>query len=252
LKRYLDPLMENSEANAFLLIIGNEILTGRTKDANTQFLGKKLGEIGISVCESRILPDDEKKIINTIRQNKDQFDYIFTTGGIGPTHDDITAKAVAKALNIEFERNAEAEELLRNFYSRDDITEARLSMADMPKGATLLENPISKAPGFKIENVFVLPGIPKIVERMFEGLRHHLTESSPFLSKTIVSSLPEGIIGGRLAEIQAQYENTEIGSYPFSKDGKIGVNIVIRSKNVENIKPVAIAIQNMIRKLELH
>ena len=205
--------------------------------------------MGIRVVESRIVPDDKRKIADSIRENKERYNYIFTTGGIGPTHDDITAKAVADALSIELERNAKAEELLRKFYSVDDINKARLSMADMPKGACLLENPVSKAPGFKVENIFVLPGIPKIVEAMFEKLCHHLIEGTPFYSETITTFLPEGLIGGPLADIQAQYRNTEIGSYPFSQNGKVGVNLVVRSKNIKDLQCVSGAIEDMVHAL---
>ena len=239
--------MAENGSNACVLIIGNEILSGRTQDANLQFLGKQLNLLGISVAEARVIPDSESAIVSGIRECKSKFNYIFTTGGIGPTHDDITASAVALALNLPIERNNEAETILRNFYSNENLTEARLSMADMPVGAILLENPVSKAPGFQVANIFVLPGIPHILEAIFGCMSYKLVGGQPILSKSIVSFLPEGETGTALKTIQLAHPEAHIGSYPFFRDGKVGANIVVRSTNTDVLEDAANAVREMIK-----
>ena len=187
-------MSEEKIVTACVLVIGNEILSGRTQDKNINYLAKGLNEIGVRLREVRVIPDVAEVIVATVRECKAAFDYVFTTGGIGPTHDDITAAAVAKALGREFGRNAEAEAVLRGHYRPEEITEARLSMADMPEGAELIDNPVSRAPGFRIENVFVLPGVPRIMQAMFDGLRHGLAGGQPVRSVTIAAYLPEGLM----------------------------------------------------------
>ena len=214
---------------AALIIIGNEILSGRTKDANMAYLGAELNALGIRLTEARVVADTPDAICGAVNALRAQYDYVFTTGGIGPTHDDITSECIAQAFGLPFGRNPEAEAVLRDYYAEGEVTEARLRMANTPEGAILIENPVSKAPGFQVENVFVLPGVPRIMQAMFGGIRHRLVGGQPMVSRTVSSHVPEGQAGGPLTELQARHPDTEIGSYPFFRDGKPGANIVIRA-----------------------
>ena len=234
---------------AALLIIGNEVLSGRTQDANLQFLATGLGAIGVRLAEARVIADIEAEIVTAVNELRCKHDYLFTTGGIGPTHDDITSAAVAKAFGRGFGRNAEAEAILRAHYKPEDVTEARLTMADTPEGVTLIENPVSRAPGFQIENVYVLPGVPRIMQAMFEGLKHRLRGGDPFLSRTITVFIPEGVVAKPLGEVQENHPDVEIGSYPFVRHGKIGTSLVARSADEKKLDAVAQAIRDLIGDL---
>ncbi|MBT6884171.1 MAG: competence/damage-inducible protein A, partial [Rhodospirillaceae bacterium] len=172
-------MAEHKTITAALIIIGNEILSGRTQDANLAFLGEQLNELGVRLREVRVIPDVEDTIIETVNTLRQAFDYVFTTGGIGPTHDDITSAAIAKAFGTELARHPEAEALLLGHYKPEDVTPARMKMADIPVGATLLDNPVSKAPGFRLENVHVLPGVPRIMQAMFKLFSHELVGGEP-------------------------------------------------------------------------
>ena len=212
-----------------IIIIGNEVLSGRTKDINTSTLAKWLNSLGIEVKEVRIIPDNEATIIETINRLRKKFEYIFTTGGIGPTHDDITAESVSKAFNIGYGFHKEAYSILEKYYKPGEFSEGRQKMAKMPTSAKLILNPTSGAPGFYIENVFCLPGVPSILQSMIGGLNNILVGGDPILNKTISLRTVESEIAKSITEIQNKYKDVEIGSYPFFRAGKLGVSIVLRS-----------------------
>lgn len=234
---------------AALIIIGDEILSGRTRDANLQFLGEQLNEIGVRMRECRVVPDVEETIIDTVNDCRAAYDYVFTTGGIGPTHDDITAAAVAKAFGAPLERHPEAEAMLLAMYRPEDVTPARMKMADIPAGASLLKNPVSTAPGFRLENVFVMAGVPRIMQAMFKECAHELAGGAKVLSASVTSHVPEGAIGMRLGEIQDNFPDADIGSYPFWNDGKPGVNLVVRHPDRDVVNAACDEIVRMIKDL---
>jgi molybdenum cofactor synthesis domain-containing protein len=206
--------MAGGDVTACLIIVGNEILSGRTQDTNLNFLARELGALGIRLREARVVPDEEWAVVEAVNAARARHTYVFTTGGIGPTHDDITAACVAKAFGVPLTRHPEAERRLLAYYPPEKVNEARLKMADTPEGAELIDNPVSVAPGFRIGNVHVLPGVPSIMRAMFEGLRAGLRGGAPVVSRTITVYAPEGEIAGPLAEIQARHPDVEIGSYP--------------------------------------
>ena len=234
---------------AALIIIGNEILSGRTKDKNLAYLAEWLNEIGIQLYEVRVIRDDEKEIIDCVNLLRKKFNYVFTTGGIGPTHDDITTESIAKAFDVELETNPEALKILQGYYKKGDLNEARLKMTLLPKGAQLVENPVTKAPGFKMDNVFVMAGIPSIMQGMLEGARVFLEIGTKMSSKSIDVFMPESFVATELSQIQDNYLNVEIGSYPFNKDGKFGTSLVMRSADLEALDRCEIEVAEMIKKL---
>ncbi len=234
---------------ACLIVIGNEILSGRTGDANLQYLGQALDALGIRLAQARVIPDDEETIVATLNECRAAFDYVFTTGGIGPTHDDITAACVAKAFGVELVRDRRAEAMLRQHYRPEDVNAARLKMADVPHGATLIENPVSTAPGFQLDNVFVLPGVPRIMQAMFEGIKHRLAGGQAVLSVAIAAYIPEGVMAEHLRRLQDTYADIEIGSYPFVRDGKLGVSVVLRGTEGERLGAAADDVKTLIRSL---
>ena len=214
---------------ACLIVIGNEILSGRTQDKNVSFLATRLNEVGVALREVRVIPDVNETIVRTVNECRAAFDYIFTTGGIGPTHDDITSDSVALAFGVKNVLNEHARRILFDHYGDENVNEARLRMAHMPEGAEIVENPISKAPGYQIGNVFVLAGVPAIMQAMFESLRHRLVGGAPVLSHTISAGLPEGRIAIGLGKLQDAYADVEIGSYPYFRSGIASCNLVLRS-----------------------
>ena len=216
---------------AGIIIIGNEVLSGRTKDINTSTLAKWLNTLGIQVKEVRIVPDDEIAIIHTVNFLRVRFNYIFTTDGIGPTHDDITAESISKAFKLEYGFHKEAFSILEKYYKPGEFNEGRQKMAKMPTTAKLILNPTSGAPGFYVENVFCLPGVPSILQSMIGGLNNILIGGDPILSKSINLRTVESEIAKSITEIQNNNDDVEIGSYPFFRAGKLGVSIVIRSPN---------------------
>lgn len=241
--------MGQSSTTAALLVIGNEILSGQTRDANLAFLGENLGAIGIRLREARVVADEESAIVAAVNELRRRFDYVFTTGGIGPTHDDITSAAVAKAFGRPWTLHPEAHRILEAYYKPGELNEARLRMAHGPEGARLVENPISGAPGFQVENVFVLAGIPAVMQAMFESLRHRLTGGQPLLSRTIVAELPEGRLAQGLGEIQAANPDVEIGSYPFHKDGRYGSRLVVRTTETGRLAEVGDQVSALVQRL---
>jgi molybdenum cofactor synthesis domain-containing protein len=215
-----------SEPTACVLIIGNEILSGKTQDTNLQFLGFELAKLGIRLAEGRVLRDDAAAIIRHLNEARREFTYVFTTGGIGPTHDDITAECVAQAFGVPLERNEEAVQRLQR--SGRPLNEARLKMARIPRGAVLVDNSVSNAPGFRLDNVFVFAGIPSIARAMFASAIPMLARGSPILSASVDAYLREGDFAEALERIQQRYTTVEIGSYPFNRDGKLGATLVAR------------------------
>ena len=228
-------MTNKKEIIAGIIIIGNEILSGRTKDLNTSALSKWLNSIGIKVVEVRTIPDIEEIIINTVNELKQKFDYVFTSGGIGPTHDDITSESASKAFSLKYEIHKEAYKILEKYYGTKDFNEGRQRMSWMPSKANLILNPASGAPGFYVENVFCLPGVPSILESMIPSLSNKLVCGEPILNKTISLRTFESEIAKPLKQVQEKNKDVDIGSYPFFKKGKIGVSIVLRSREQSKI-----------------
>ena len=228
-------MTNKKEIIAGIIIIGNEVLSGRTKDINTSTIAMWLNTLGIEVKEVRVIPDNKEKIINTVNKLRKKFNYIFTTGGIGPTHDDITSESISEAFNLEYGFHKEAFSILENYYKPGEFTEGRQKMAKMPTTAKLIINPSSGAPGFYIENVFCLPGVPSILKSMLGGINNVLVGGDPVISKTLNLRTVESEIAKSLSDVQDQNKEVEIGSYPFFRAGKLGVSIVLRSTEQNKI-----------------
>ena len=244
--------MENKkEIIAGIIIIGNEILSGRTKDLNTSTISKWLNSIGIKVQEARAIPDNEKIIINTVNEFRKKFNYVFTSGGIGPTHDDITSEAVSKSFNLKYEINKEAFKILEKYYGANEFNEGRQRMTWMPSKANLILNPASGAPGFYVENVFCLPGVPSILESMLPGLNNKLIGGKPIISKTISLRTLESEIAKSLKAVQEKNKDIDIGSYPFFRKGKIGVSIVLRSEDQNKIDICSTEIMKFVNEMQI-
>jgi len=233
-----------TKVTAALLIIGDEILSGRTVDANLNFLAKGLAEIGINLIEVRVVPDIEHEIINALNALRQKADYVFTSGGIGPTHDDITLEAVAKAFGDKLVKNQQALEIMNVYYGgAQNVNEAREKMAWLPSRATLLDNPVSSAPGCRIENVFVMAGIPKIFQAMFKAAKKELIGGKKTIAKEIRISLTESIIAKDFSDLQKKYSEVTMGSYPF--DG--GTSLVFRSTENDLLEQ---AVDEILKKID--
>jgi molybdenum cofactor synthesis domain-containing protein len=241
--------LEPKIVTACVLIIGNEILSGRTQDANLEFLARGLNEAGIRLREARVIPDDAGVIVATINAVRHAFDYVFTTGGIGPTHDDITAQCVADAFEVALIVHPEAKRLLETHYLPGHLNEARLRMAMVPEGAVLLPNPISRAPGFQIGNVFVLPGVPSIMQGIFAQLKHRLVGGEKMLSRSVSCHLGEGTLAKDLGALQRRYPDVEIGSYPYFRRGDFGVTLVLRGTDGVRLAGATDELKALIRTL---
>ncbi len=241
------------KVNAAILIIGNEILSGRTQDKNTSFISNWLNiECGIIVKEVRIIPDVEKTIIDNVLRLSKEFNYLFTTGGIGPTHDDITAKSIAKAFKIKYGYHKEAFKILENYYGRKNFNDGRKKMAKMPVSSKLIYNPSSAAPGFLTKNVFSLPGVPSILNSMIDNCKKYLIKGSKVYSKTLNLFTVESNISKKLGNIQKKYiKDVDIGSYPFFRLGKIGVSVVYRSTSKSKLKSVSKELNNLVKQKNL-
>ena len=244
-------MVKSTKVNAAILIIGNEILSGRTQDTNTTTLAIWLNSIGVKVTEVRVIPDVEKIIINTLNLLRKTNNYVFTTGGIGPTHDDITAESVAKAFELKYEIHKEAFKILENYYKPGEFNEGRQKMVWMPENAELILNPTSGAPGFSVGNVFCLPGVPSILKSMLGGLKNKIVGGEPILSKTISLRTVESEIASSLTKVQDQNKDVEIGSYPFFHAGKLGVSIVLRSENQSKIDNCNLQILKFIKEKKI-
>ncbi len=228
------------KVNAAIIIIGNEILSGRTQDKNISFITNWLNsKCGIAVREVRIIPDVQKTIAENVLLLSKKFNYVFTTGGIGPTHDDITAQSISKAFKVKYEYHPEAYTILENYYGKKKFNDGRKKMAKMPKGAKLIYNPSSAAPGFITRNVLSLPGVPSILNSMIENCKRYLIKGLKVHSRTVNLYTVESNIAKKLGEIQKKYKSyVDIGSYPFFRLGKIGVAIVTRSTSLKKLKKV--------------
>jgi molybdenum cofactor synthesis domain-containing protein len=231
--------VSEQSATAAALLIGNEILSGRTRDANLAYLGQQLADLGIPLCEARVVADEETEIIATVRALSARYTYVFATGGIGPTHDDITTAAIARAFERPLEVNSAAEAKLKQYYRVDELSAPRLKMAMVPAGSTLIDNPVSSAPGFCIENVFVLAGVPSIMQTMFDALKHQLRGGAPILSRSVTAPIGESRIAEGLAAIQRRYAGLKIGSYPFAELGRVVTSIVLRGTDAEHLQRAA-------------
>lgn len=234
-------------STACLIIIGNEILSGRTQDKNLAWLAKELNETGIRLAEVRVIPDVENTIVETVNHCRKLFTYVFTTGGIGPTHDDITTACVAKAFGVNVVRHPEAERRLLAHYTPDQVNEARMKMADVPEGAALIDNPVSAAPGYTIGNVYVLAGVPSIMQAMFANLKGALKGGAKTLSKTISAYITEGTIAAKLTAIQNDFPDVEIGSYPFIRNQRLGVSLVARTTDIDRLSTCYHQLKSMLQ-----
>ena len=223
------------KVNAAIIIIGNEILSGRTQDVNVVTISLWLNELGVKLDEVRVIPDIENSIIRTINEVRKKFKYVFTTGGIGPTHDDITSESIAKAFHIKYGYHKEAYAILEKYYGKEKFSPGRKKMAMMPIKASLILNPSSGAPGFILDNVYCLPGVPSILKSMLGGLKNKIKGGKKILSRTISVNTVESEIARSLEYVQHKYKKVDIGSYPFFRLGKIGVSIVIRSPDKKKI-----------------
>lgn len=236
-----------SNPTAAMIVIGDEILSGRTRDSNMHFLAGKLTEAGINLVEARVVSDDRAAIIAAVSELKARVDYVFTSGGIGPTHDDITADCIAAAFGVSIDVRDDARALLQAHYDRSgqELNEARLRMARIPDTATLIENPVSTAPGFKIGNVHVMAGVPSVFEAMVASVLPTLTGGKPLLSQTLRIDRGEGDIAGPLTALAQEFADLSIGSYPFQRNGIYGANIVIRGTDGARVENAMIKLQNL-------
>jgi len=230
-----------SNPSAAILVIGDEILSGRTRDSNLHYLSCELTKIGIDLQEARIVPDTAKEIINAVKWLSSKYNYLFTSGGIGPTHDDITADCISAAFETEINIREDAFKLLESYYLSQNIefNKSRQRMARIPNGAKLIDNPISVAPGFQLKNVYVMAGVPKIFQSMVRSVIPSLISGKPLLSKSVQIPRGEGEIAGALKKIASDHENVSIGSYPYNDGVKFGTNIVVRGIDKNELKDVA-------------
>lgn len=231
-----NPTENKPMQTAAVLVIGNEILSGRTQDTNIRHIGEKMAQHGIPLAEVRIVPDIEARIVAALNDLRGAHDFVFTTGGIGPTHDDITAECVAKAFGETYGTHAEAYRILEQHYGAENFTPPRQKMAMMPLSATLIPNPVSGAPGFIVENVYVMAGVPRIMQAMFDHVLSLITPGDPILSNTIGTALPESLMAEGLAQVQQRYPSVDIGSYPHFRDGTPATNFVLRGRDVGSLR----------------
>ena len=237
--------------SAAMLVIGDEILSGRTKDRNIGHLADILTAIGIDLKEVRIVADDEDDIADAVNALRKRYDYVFTSGGIGPTHDDITADSIAKAFGVPCEHDARAMRLLAEHYAKREMefTDARQRMARMPRGAEHIDNPVSMAPGFRIGNVHVMAGVPAIFQAMLDNVVPTLRTGQKLISATVHCPVGEGVIGGPLGDIQKAHPDTIIGSYPKYRDGSFWTELVIRSRSADALESARAEVEAMVKRL---
>ena len=243
--------MSKKVITAGIVVIGDELLSGRTQDSNISYIAKWLEPLGIRVEEARIIKDCESIIVNTVREFSKRFTYIFTTGGIGPTHDDITADAIAKAFNLSIDIREDAVCMLKQRYSDKELNKARLRMARIPKGASLIKNPVSQAPGFQVSNVFTLAGIPSIMRAMLIDVQDRLETGIKLYSITVMAEgVSEGDAALPLSMIEKSYNNVILGSYPNFNSELIGVQFVARGPDSEELKKVKLELEAMVDNLK--
>lgn len=235
---------------AAILVIGDEILSGRTKDKNIGWIAEQLNEMGVDLIEARVISDDEDIIIHHVKELSSAYDYLFTSGGIGPTHDDITTASIAKAFGKKVIRHEEAVRRLLAHYEGTDIpfNEARQKMADIPQDALLIDNPASAAPGFILENVYVMAGVPPILQSMFEGLRDRLEGGQKKMRLTVQCAIGEGTIATIMAEVANKFEGLSVGSYPWFKPGQFGTAVVVSSKDRDNVMRAAEMVAQLVKQ----
>ena len=242
--------MADATVTAALLVIGDEILSGRTKDKNIGYIAEYLTGLGIELREVRVVPDVEAEIIAAVNALRVRYTYLFTTGGIGPTHDDITADCIAKAFGVGIDIEPRAVDMLLQRMKREDLNEARLRMARIPAGAELVENPISRAPGFRLDNVIVMAGVPAIMQAMLDNVAPGLVKGAKVLSETVqADGLPEGLYGSALGAIAAEYPTLSIGSYPSYSPAGFTNQIVVRGREPDQVSHAAGAIRAMVAEL---
>lgn len=231
---------------AGILIIGNEILSGRTQDTNVHYLTTNLGSLGIKVEEARVIPDLAHRIVNSVNEMRETYDYLFTTGGIGPTHDDITTECIAEAFGVQTFASPEISEVIKRRPAPPNVMDARLRMAKIPIGASLIDNPTGGPQGFQIENVFVMAGIPKVMQAMFSTL-HEVLEKGPIIySRSVTAHLSESQIAKSLFAVQDKYPDIDLGSYPFFRDSKYGTSLVMRGTNLTELDSILDDIKEII------
>jgi molybdenum cofactor synthesis domain-containing protein len=240
-------LPHDTAPTAAVLIIGNEVLSGRIQDANIAWLAGRFVELGIRLREARVVPDIEAEIIAAVRALSSRYTYLFTTGGIGPTHDDITVESIAAAFGVPVLHDPEATRRLTHHYGADNLTPARLRMARIPQGGSLIDNVVSAAPGFRVGNVFVMAGVPAIMRAMFDAIAPTLAGGAKMLQRIVTCHLGESLLAEALAAIQARHGDVEIGSYPFYRQGTFGVSLVARGTDPAALDTVAGEISQMIR-----
>jgi molybdenum cofactor synthesis domain-containing protein len=242
----------SSTVTAALVVIGEEILSGRTQDANIAYIAAYLTRIGISLREVRVVADVEAEIVAAVNELRPRFSYVFTTGGIGPTHDDVTTDAIAKAFKVEVVVDPAAVAAMRQRFSGNELTPARLRMARVPKGAQLIDNAISRAPGFMLDNVIVLAGVPRIMQVMLDAVSPRLAKGRPMLARSIRVDVPEGDAASGLAELQAAYPEVQVGSYPFFENKRLGTYVVLRSVDADKLAAAVAALWALIAKEGFH
>ena len=239
----------SQSVTACVIVIGNEILSGRTQDINLNHIATTLGGWGIQVHHARVIPDDEDIIVNTINEVRGSYDYVFTTGGIGPTHDDITAVCIAKAFGVPIVQHPDIEERIRRRPAPDDVMASRLLMARVPEGAALIDNPSGGPQGFAMENVHVMAGIPRVMQAMLSTLEGELTTGPVSRSHTVRAYTGESSIADALALIQQNHPDADIGSYPFLREDRYGTHIVIRSSDVDLLRRIADAVMEAVQDI---
>jgi molybdenum cofactor synthesis domain-containing protein len=243
--------MTSAQPTAAVLLIGDEILSGRTKDKNLGFLADYMTALGIDLKEARVVSDQEEAIVEAVNALRTRYTYVFTTGGIGPTHDDITADCIAQAFGVPIDHDPKAVEILLTYFKEigREPNEARMRMARIPKGATLIDNPVSRAPGFQMDNVFVMAGVPKIMNAMMDDVAKRLTRGVPMQSRTVEFLGGEGDAAKPLGDIQKAYPAVVIGSYPFQAPDGFATNLVLRSRDTDALDQALHAVRKMADEL---
>jgi len=240
----------NNRVTACMIIIGNEILSGRTQDTNLAYLANALNELGVQLAEARVIPDEQEAIVETVNECRAKFDNVFTTGGIGPTHDDITADCIAKAFGLELDMHPEIVAMLKRREAPPDVMESRMRMARVPRGAQLIGDPTQGPPGFQVENVFVLAGVPRVMQAMLGTLtRERLGGTEPVRSRSIGAYLTEGAVASGLREIQSRHDDVDLGSYPFYREDGYGTNLIIRGTDEDKLDAVEAEVRQLILRL---
>ena len=244
-------MSEAQQVTAAMLIVGNEVLSGRTQDKNLAFVANALGEIGVDMREVRIVPDEMDEVVAAVNALRGKYTYVFTTGGIGPTHDDITADCIAAAFGVELQMHPLAVQLLEAHYDAQGIefNAARARMARIPEGASLIDNPVSTAPGFRIENVHVMAGVPKIMQAMMENILPTLEGGEKLSSVTITSQVPEGSIAEAMEQLQAAHPQVSVGLYPFYGADGAGVSVVARGVDMVALAAVEQAVKDLFAEM---